>query len=107
MNTFLGKGPVISNVVVNCTPNASGTFTASGTNLGAGMTQGILLTSGSAGNAVGPNIVKDNGSNNGRPGDPDIDAIAGEATRDACILEFDFIPNANTISFEYMMRLLL
>jgi len=63
---------------------------------------GGILTSGLATIAAGPNSSGDAGANNRTPGDADLNALVGGTTSDAAILEFDFIPTAGTVSFQYV-----
>lgn len=98
--SIAGNGVSVSNVTLNCPTGAYALFTAGGTNLG--MPNGVLLTSGQASIAIGPNFSGSAGSGNGGPGDPQLTAVAGFNTFDACILQFDFIPASNTINFNYV-----
>ena len=36
------------------------------------------------------------------PGDPDLDKLSGFTTYDAAVLEFDFVPTANQVVFNYV-----
>lgn len=96
-----GSGVSVSNATLNCPPNANGIFSAPSSSLG--MTSGVLLTTGTA---AGPSIFQPAGGfasvNNGYPGDPQLNSIAGANTYDACILEFDFVPVSNQIQFNYI-----
>lgn len=68
---------------------------------------GVILSSGAATDAEGP--FPGNGPSgpafpNGGPGDADLEAITGVTnTNDATFLEFDFVPIAPQISFNYIM----
>jgi len=97
---LVGNGVTISNVDLNCPTGAFGTFNGENTNLGLG--SGILLTSGSINNAVGPNNVGGASTSLSTPGDADLDAITLGGTQDACVLEFDFIPFADEVTFNYV-----
>ena len=97
---LVGNGVTVSNVVLDCASGAYGTFDGSTTNLA--IDGGILLTSGSINNAVGPNTQGGAGTNNGFPGDADLNALGVGNTQDACILEFDFIPIGDVVSFDYV-----
>jgi len=97
---LVGSGVVISNVSLVCPTNAAGTFTANNTNLG--LTGGILLTTGAATVAVGPNNSGSASVCNGGGSDPVLTGLTGISTFDACRLEFDFIPTSNTVSFQYV-----
>jgi len=94
--TFNGStGPITSNQI--------GTFTTAGTaQEQLALNAGVLLTSGTAAMAVGPNNGSSSGSNAGGGGDPDLTQIAGMNTFDKCIIEFDFIPLYDTLRFRYV-----
>ena len=62
---------------------------------------GVIMTSGDALRARGPN--NNALSDGGWPGDADLEAVAGVNTNDATIIEFDFVPLANSISFDFLM----
>jgi hypothetical protein len=80
---------------------AAGTFTG-----GAGIIpfdSGVLLTSGNATLAPGPNNNDGAGATNTGGSDADLDAINGASDiEDAAILQFSFIPTGNVISFQYV-----
>jgi len=64
---------------------------------------GIILTSGYARRAVGPDdggIESEGGYN--WAGDPDTDFMADNDTNNATIFEFDFVPYGSEISFNYI-----
>lgn len=66
--------------------------------------EGIVLTTGRAGSAIGPNsnILSDGPT--GWLGDADLEAALGigNSSINATVLEFDFLPLANKISFDYI-----
>ncbi|NNF02398.1 MAG: hypothetical protein HKN22_06910, partial [Bacteroidia bacterium] len=96
-----GQGVAFSNVTLTCPNGAYGTFDGSLSNLG--IDQGVLLTSGSIGNAVGPNTQTGVTTNNNAPGDADLSVItAPSATFDACVLEFDLQVNSDSLVFNYV-----
>ncbi len=97
---IVGKGAVVTNATLNCPNGACGTFTANNTNLG--LNSGILLTSGDADKAIGPNNSGGAGKDNNGNGDADLKAIIGGNTFDACILEFDIIPSCDTLKINYV-----
>lgn len=101
-NTILGSGITISSVVYTGAAGASGTFTG-GAASGIGIESGILLTSGNAAGAVGPNNDDGFTGSNGLPGDSDLDGlIPGFTTYDATILEFDFESAGGDLFFSYV-----
>ena len=79
-----------------------GFFDASGT--GFPFENGIILSTGKINNAPGPNTyLSDDGGSMGWNGDSDLnDALGLSNTYNATILEFDFIPLGNKISFDYI-----
>jgi gliding motility-associated-like protein len=91
-----GKGVEISNVKYTGASNALGTFKAVGTNLG--ISEGIILSSGSIYNAIGPNSDEDKSTDFKNPGY----TLLGSGSLDAAILEFDFTPQGDTLVFQYV-----
>ena len=98
---------IISNVVLDCASCASGTFTAQNPEFG--IESGIILTTGQADNAEGPNNSGSQGTSN--PGfdvdDPELSYLAGlngssTNTNDICILEFDVYAGTDELSFDYV-----
>lgn len=67
---------------------------------------GIIMTSGSSNDAENSNIcyTGQNAStnNNGVEGDQDLTDIGNAASHDGCIIEFDFRPTSDTVSFNYV-----
>ncbi len=103
---LLGGGVEVFNVVYTGgnTPgqNPIGTFDGTGSP-DLGIDEGIILTSGSINVAPGPNDNSGATFANGVPGDPDLDAlIPGYSTLDASVIEFDFIPIFDNITFNYV-----
>jgi gliding motility-associated-like protein len=110
-NVLLGFGVTASNITVNGTPlNATniqgnaGYFDAAGTTFP--IPNGVILTTGNSSAAIGPN---NSGSftNNTPPTpnvstDPHLNAIANSSPTNGIVLEFDFVPSGDTISFNYM-----
>jgi pimeloyl-ACP methyl ester carboxylesterase len=99
-NALMGEGVTISNVTFTGAEVSSGMF--SGGEGIIGFDAGVILSSGSANNVVGPNQFDNVSTNNGLPGDPDLDALSGYTTYDAAILEFNFVPNGDHISFQFV-----
>lgn len=100
-NVLLGSCVSASNVSFTGTANAAGTFNGSGTALG--LNSGIVLTTGRASLSIGPDNANSLGFNNLATGDPDLTVLAaGFSTYDASILQFDFIPQSDTLRFNYI-----
>ncbi len=100
VSALLGGGVSVSNIQYTGATNASGVF-CSGDGI-IGFKTGILLTSGSAGNVIGPNNSPGATTDNGLPGDPDLTGLAGIDTFDAAVLSFDFVPESDTVQFQYV-----
>ena len=98
--TLVGPGLAISNVQYTGASDARGTFTFVDPAV-VGMAQGVILSSGNAHDVVGPNTSDSYSTDWVNPGDADLDMLSGNPTYDAAVLEFDFIPNANQVSFQY------
>lgn len=88
-NTILGSGISISNVNYSGANGASGTFTG-GNTAGLAIDKGIVLSTGQATNAIGPNNTSGAGTNNGAAGYAPLTSIAGYSTYNAAVLKFDF-----------------
>ncbi|MEI6899058.1 MAG: choice-of-anchor L domain-containing protein [Bacteroidota bacterium] len=109
-NHLVGQGITVTNVTLNgssglITSNQIGYFTAT-TNAAQqlGINAGVLITNGEAKLAIGPNNKGNAGAQTGTGSDPDLHLLMGSSsiTLDKCVLEFDFIPQCDTISFRYV-----
>jgi len=107
-NNMVGPGITVSNAIINCPPRASGVFTW--TNSSVGLGNGIVLTTGDA-DSISSNGIFGLTTIWGAPGDADLDAAINSpgwpspiptSTEDACILEFDLVPNCDTIAINYI-----
>jgi hypothetical protein len=107
-NHLVGAGITVSNVTFNGTSTAItsdqiGTFATAGiATAQLGLSGGILMTSGKASLAIGPNNLGGAGSQVGGPGDPDLNTLCGSTTADKAVIEFDFIPQFDTVRFRYV-----
>jgi hypothetical protein len=99
-NALVGSGVSVSNVTFTGANVAGGTFTGGATPIG--FDSGVILSSGDIKNVVGPNLQDSITTVNGTAGDSQLSALSGHATFDAAVLEFDFVPNASTIFFQYV-----
>ena len=98
--SLVGPGVAISNVAYTGAAAAKGTFTFTDPTV-TGMAQGVILSSGNAADVVGPNSSDSFSTDWTGAGDPDLDALSGFPTYDAAALEFDFVPAANQVTFQY------
>lgn len=101
VENIVGEGVQFENVQYQGAAVASGTFTnGSTTNLG--IQSGIFLTSGLGYLIPGPNSDCGAGINNNLGGDPLLDALTPSLTYDASVLQFDFVPESDTLRFKYV-----
>lgn len=104
--SLVGGGLSVSNATFTGGAGSTGSFSFNNAAV-VGFGQGIVLTSGSAADVVGPNMSDSTSTSYGNavdfagPGDADLTALAGYETYDAAVLEFDFIPTANQVVFNY------
>lgn len=98
---LVGDSVAISNIKYTGDPLAKGSFSGGADIIG--FDEGIILSSGNVEDVVGPNSDDGISTNFETPGDVDLsNLIGGEETNDAAVLEFDFIPENNVISFTYV-----
>lgn len=92
---------------INCPQGAYGTFSFPTDNNGLGLEKGLILTSGAADLAIGPNNLTGAGLNNGGEGDDDLDYLSeqqgnGTLSYNACIVELDVFAGTDELVFEYV-----
>ena len=110
VKNLVGNGIIVSGIKYTGDSTARGLF--NGINSNIGLNGGIILSTGAIDSATGPDHTPSNGScipyNSGTiyniAGDVNLDAIEGcsQCTVDASVLEFDFVPQSNTLSFTYV-----
>ncbi|MCI5057019.1 MAG: choice-of-anchor L domain-containing protein [Flavobacteriales bacterium] len=104
-NVLLGNGVTATNISFQGDSNVQvGFFDQNNSNIP--LSSGIIMTTGNIGLAPGspgnfqPNAGLDLASG---AGDPDLQSLVGGAsTNDAIILEFDFVPLGDSVSFNYV-----
>lgn len=98
---LLSSSVATSNVEVIGDSISIGYFSGSIANTGYG--DGIIMSTGHAASAVGPNESTSTSTTTTGGSDPDLDAlIPGFIVNDAVIIEFDFVANDNHMLFEYI-----
>ena len=98
--TIAGAGVRIANPVIDCHVDGFGEFSYTGSLLG--INEGIILTSGTVDNAIGPNNVSNKSFQQYRPGSALLDVVTGRTTHDACRFEFDVIPGGDSLHFDFV-----
>ncbi|MEK8178706.1 choice-of-anchor L domain-containing protein, partial [Flavobacterium buctense] len=109
-NVLLGQGVAATNITFNgSAANATlirdqvGHF-LNGSTTNIGLDQGIILSTGKGVVAIGPNNTggTTNATDNPSEGDADLDQLTTNTVRNRAILEFDFVPNGQTLSFDFV-----
>ena len=110
-NVLLGMGVTASNITINGSPlnanNVQGNVVSfTNTNPAFPISSGLLLTTGNATAAQGPNNST-NLSNNlpataSVATDPHLNILAAGTVTNGVVLEFDFIPTGDTLNFRYL-----
>lgn len=98
-DVFLGDCLSASNINFTGANSAIGTFSDGGP---IGIESGIILTSGLATIALGPNDQGGAGFDHGLPGHPLLTDAAGMQTYDAAVFQFDFEAQTDEVSFTYV-----
>ncbi|MFT4777681.1 MAG: hypothetical protein ACI923_000200 [Flavobacteriales bacterium] len=96
---FLGDCLSAENIVFSGVENAIGTFSNGG---GIGIEEGIILSTGSAVDAVGPNSSGSISTANIGGSSPLLEELTGEFTYDAVEFSFDFQASTTEVTFEYV-----
>jgi len=106
-NVLIGNGVTISNVqfnggAANIVNAQVGSF--QDVNMDVGLSGGLILGSGSVSMAAQLNIGGGSslGGGTGVGSDPDLASITPNTIFDECVIEFDFVPSGDTISFNYV-----
>ena len=99
---LVGPGVVVSNVSFSGTNSSAGLFSG-GLSVGLGLGQGVVLSSGSAVGAVGPNSSDSFTTILNTPGDASLNGLVpGQRTYDATVLEFDVTISAPVLTVQYV-----
>ena len=110
-NVLLGFGVTASNITINGSPLNANTPVSNITsftnnNPAFPFNAGMLLTTGNGIGAQGPNSQTSSTNNNPATTnvstDPHLNAIANGTVTNGTVLEFDFVPSGDTMSFRYI-----
>jgi gliding motility-associated-like protein len=105
-NYLVGSGVTVSNVTFNGTPGTTpnpqiGYFQGASSNVG--LTDGVIMASGAVTNAIGPNNSGGiTTAYNNSFSDPDLSAICAFGVYDVAVLQFDFVPQGDTVEFKFV-----
>lgn len=108
VNKIIGDIIIVENITFTATETSAGIFTGGDGIFG--FSEGIILSCGNAKESVeGKNDKKCSSANNELLGDSDLNSLLSQIYKeeresdDATVLEFDFIPNSNYVSFQYVL----
>jgi gliding motility-associated-like protein len=98
---LLGQGIQATNITYTGNAAQLGVFTCTNCNLG--LPSGVVMSSGAAVTAAGPNNSASSSTSYGPlSSDPDLNAISAVSVYDACILQFDFVPTGDQFTFRFV-----
>lgn len=109
MNTLIGQGVSVSNITYTGLPSQRGYFNGTASNIG--LPEGVILSSGNVVDCMPPS--QPSLGQFSTPGDNDLLTVAQSVTsnpsaslinttQDAAILEFDFVPIGDSVSFSFV-----
>lgn len=109
-NVLMGGGVQVSNIMFFGSNAAIGSFDGSNSNIG--LSNGVVMTTGNLvapNGPPGPNNIPNAGIDNGAPGSSLLEQFAssfginnGQHTYNATTLQFDFVPQGDTVIFRYV-----
>ena len=101
-SVLVGNGVSATNISYSGSTLSIGKFT-NGNTTNIGVDEGVLITTGSVFNAIGPNTVQNKTTNTLGGSDPQLASLVpGFSIFDAAVLEFDFTPISDTLKLEYV-----
>lgn len=104
IETLFGGGITVTNITTTCDTNVS-LMQFDGSNSNLGLPSGVIISSGEALDAAGPNNSTSTTTNVGSPGDAQLSSIITSTVNtgfDACVIEFDIVPLCDTIGIRYV-----
>ncbi len=108
-NYLLGNGITVSNIKFNGTTAAANTIVDqvgkfSNGNTSVGISNGLILSTGNALVAEGPNDLSGASLAAANPtvGDPDLAMLTTSAVKNTAIIEFDFVPIGQNLTFNFV-----
>ncbi len=103
VNMLVGQGVTVSNISYSGSViNHSAGYFSNGNTTNLGLTSGIILSSGKVEDIANSAFYLASNFNN-TGSDPDLETlIPGYTIYDATVLEFDFVPQSDTIKFRYV-----
>jgi gliding motility-associated-like protein len=100
-NVLVGNGISVSNVTYTGSSQSIGTFTSGFNSGNMGITSGLILSTGNVTQLPGAGSAFCSTNTNGGS-DPQLAPLITQSIKDAAVLEFDFVPIADTLKFRYV-----
>ncbi len=101
-NVLVGSGVTVSNVTYSGAANSIGYFTTGTIPTNLGLKSGVIMSTGNVTQAPGP-VSNFASTTNSTGSDPQLATlIPGYTVYDASVLQFNFIPQSDTIKFRYV-----
>lgn len=103
---LLGSGVTATNITFNGAPANTvsiqvGAFNSANSNIG--LPSGLIMGAGDVATAIGPNNAGGSGSSSlSDYSDDDLNQLTAFTLNDEAVIEFDFVPSGDTISFRYV-----
>jgi len=101
-NVLVGEGVTVSNITFQGSTAAIGKFQTGSMSTNLGLKEGIVISTGAANNTIGSYASNFASTDLGRAGYSLLTNLAGIQTYDAAVLQFDFVPQSDTIRFRYV-----
>ncbi len=98
-NVLVGAGVTVSNITYSGGTTSIGSFTTGPTNLG--LAAGVVLSTGNV-TTIGAAASTEVGGGDGVNSDNDLMILSGQSINNAAILEFDFVPNGDSLHFKFV-----
>lgn len=99
-NTLAGYNIQVTNATISGNSQQFGKFQFTGNQLG--VNSGVILSTGRAVEAIGPNTSGSTSTGFGGPGHPLLTGLAGYQTYDAVVFQFQFQVQSDQIEFKYI-----
>ena len=102
-NTLIGGDCFdVTNITFYGDSDSRGTFASGASSIN--IAEGVVLCTGDVNELPGPNTVvdADGGFNDNNTDDPDLKKLISNNQYDLSKIEFDFVPTANTVKFEFV-----
>ncbi|WP_177169546.1 choice-of-anchor L domain-containing protein [Cylindrospermopsis raciborskii] len=102
-SAILGSGVAITDANFTGNEQSAAVFSAADPSTGVGITSGIVLSTGKVADIYGPNDSDTTSTDFFRAGDTDLNVLVTPSdTKDAAVLEFDFVPTNSFLTFNYV-----